>query len=83
MLPRLRAEESIHAANIVGVGSGMIKRKDRRKLLRNWNRQIGVSSQLKLGKPGSIQMETTLASAGIKVVVVPAGPKGSPENSDD
>jgi hypothetical protein len=83
MLPRLQADENLRAAQIVGIGTGAMKREHSQPLLAEWSRQSGAGRRLKAGKPGSAEHGAALAGAGIKVVTVPARSKGSPENSSE
>lgn len=80
MQPQLQAAENIRAAQIVGVGTGAMKRHDSRMLLGQWSRQMGGGKRMKPGKPGSPEFEAAMAGAGIKVVTVP--PK-SADNSNE
>lgn len=83
MLPQLQAGENIRGAQIVGVGTGSMKKHDSRKLLGEWSRQMGTGTRLKAGKPGSREFEATMAGAGLGVVIVPPKSAGSLENSDE
>jgi hypothetical protein len=80
MMPRLTAQEAIRAAQIVGVGTGAMKKHDSRALLGQWDRQMGATKRLKPGKPGSREFEATMAGAGLGVKIIP--PKAT-QNSDE
>lgn len=75
MLPQLQAAENLRAAQIVGVGTGSMKKHDSRALLSQWSRQMGATKRLKPGKPGSQEFEATMAGAGLGVVIMPAKSK--------
>ena len=71
MQPQLQATENLRVAQIIGVGTGSLKKGESRKVLNQWNRQAGgISSRMKSGKPGSQGLKDTMAGVGIKVVTV-------------
>lgn len=72
MQPRLQATEYLQAAQVIGVGTGSMKKRVSRGLLNQWNRQTGISQRIKSGKPGSQELESAMAGVGIKVVIVSA-----------
>ena len=46
-MPVIRAQEALHWSNIFGVGAGNIRKDDRDRILREWRRDSGATSNLR------------------------------------
>ena len=62
LIPKLRAEEALHGAAVVGVGSGTIRNAD--ELQRGWERDLGRRRRLSTRDEAA----AIAANAGFRVV---------------
>jgi len=65
MLPRLQAEESLHRAAEISVGSGTLKTEARRRIVNEWLRLVGRDGRKK--KLPLEHQKIILESMGVKL----------------
>ena len=65
MLPRLQAEESLHRATEISIGSGTLKPEARRRIVNEWLRLVGRDGRKK--KLSIDQQKIILGAMGVKL----------------
>lgn len=80
MMPRLQAEEALLGANVVGIGTGSIEKRDRAKLWRKLARLASGKPRPRRAEPlnpDPMYHAQRLAALGLNVVVQQKLPDGS------